>query len=126
MSDEQYSSILWPSMQETWLGIWRERDLYSPKHNLALMFEAAAKNETIQSAIIGDNNDIDFKHKDLSMIGRVLPWAVARDILDYETYTGFYWVHAWTETMVLSVRECDGFLDIIPVQRNPPEILPIK
>lgn len=93
-----------------------------------------AGNEKIVAVVIGDfgwYTEFDAENLDdqriwsaCSVKGKVIPWEEAAKYLDYDYYTGFgapdcHELTAWTETMVIFVRQYDGSTKICSLPRNP-------
>lgn len=92
--------------------------------NLADEFERVAVGP-ILAAVVGDDDRKRWSERDKDPLrGKVLSWAEARPILDYEYDNGFggaecHAVYAWTETQVLLIHEYDGATDVGWLPRHP-------
>lgn len=97
--------------------------------NLIDWITKAAKGELIEAVVIGrayheylDELDDEGKSKVPRFV--VLPWAEAREWLDYEFDDGFggadcHPIYAWTATRVMMIGEYDGSTRLEVVPRHP-------
>ena len=80
--------------------------------------EQAANGETIEAVIAGARGWSG------SPTPKVMTWADARPIFDYEYDHGFgapdcHAVHVWTETQVIFVSQYDGMTNVETIPRSP-------
>jgi hypothetical protein len=98
--------------------------------NIAKWFEKMAGNEPILCAVLGRHDNPRWGDECTPhAVGKVLPWAEARALLDYEYDSGFgsancHPVFAWTETKLLTITEYDGATGPAWFPRNPMDVTP--
>ena len=105
----------------------------SARASYAEDIETAAGAEAVQVVTIGRNDyqfddevfgERDPRRIDAHWLGRPLPWALARPLLDYPYDSGFgavdvHPVWAWTHSRVIYVHEYDGATELRSAPRDP-------
>ena len=97
--------------------------------NIATWIERIADGETIEAAVVGVHDKMSWDAVPDHPVGRVMTWADARIILDYEYDSGYgsadcHPVFAWTATKVITVTEYDGATGPTWFPRHPVDITP--
>ena len=101
--------------------------------------EKLEEDEVIEGVVIGEGDRIDdystsilldsILEKKRKIYDKVIPWVIAKPLLDYEFDSGFgtqdcNTVYIWTNKNVLFINEYDGSTCLSKIPRNPIDCIP--